>query len=843
MPQPTAADAVRVRAPLGWALACLVAVAATGTAGCGDRGGDPTTGPTGPTAPIAVDDHDGPDLPDRDVFPPRFDGVQRVELLGQGVYRLAWDPAEDDVSPGDTIAYQVLHIVEPWRSPSRDDTPLTSSLPGFDTIDVAIDGPTGRFYVRAVDQAGNASPWGEGLEQRSTRPWVTVPDGDPVARVDDCAPLEPGRVLCVGEDGFVARWDRDHWSQLNAVDGVRLRLHPGPNDLWVWSPWGHLYRAPLSGELEPTPQAFDGGEPDTPLRQFAADHVGLHWWVGATGQTWIGGGGRFLPMTSPLALPDLTACPGLTGVAFGETAAFATCTGGAVYSVGLGEPGLRWLSLTTTTTFEIDAGLRRVVADGDGGARFVFHDAIRTVSVGGWRDELAAGDTVPGAPAGRNVPTRFRDIVRTDFALWAASDIGLLSRVDGAWRMVPGTSGDIAGVVPPTPIEPRGVNTLIHADGSVSRVERGRRTWIVEPPVSGFFAARPIEGGVLALRRGSDQGVWIHDGTSWTRLTAALPAPLEASGVPTAMAASPDGERVVVATVDDGGVPTLWTRTGATFIAQPWRAIPPPPPEPETPEVPEAPAEPEAPELGPDGEPLPPPPPPALAGVLLDDLDPEVAPVPTPEPIRAIAVDDAGRMVAASEHQVWWRISDGWLLVHAFDVELFDVGLDAGESWVARTDADLRRCWRDRCDAEVDNAGWPPTDVVASWHDADGWHVLDERGALHRFTPGEIDPELEDRPRLDQTPAGEWTEIAPAPRDLPAGTLTRRIRAGEVDVFVTDDGGLHTLVDAVWTRQATEPDAASWLAVGDRWAIVTDAGLVTAGDVPSVVRTADEATP
>lgn len=815
----------------------LIATAALLFAGCRSGDGDGASAPSGPAAPAAAVDDDGPRLPDRDVFPPRFDGVQRVELLGQGVYRVAWSPAEDDVSPGETIAYQVLHMVEPWRSPSDDDTPLTSSLPGFDSIDVAIDGPTGRFYVRAVDQAGNASPWGEGLEQRSTRPWVSVPDGDPIARVDDCAPLEPGRVLCVGEDGFAARWDRDHWSRLNAVDGVQLRLHPGPNDLWVWSAWGHLYRAPLSGELESTALSFEGGEPDTPLRQFAADHVGLHWWVGATGQTWIGGGGRFLPMTSPLALPNLTACPGLTGIAFGETAAFASCTGGAVYSVGLGEPGLRWLSLTTTTTFDIDAGLRRVVADGDGGARFVFHDAIRSVGVGGWQTELAAGDAVSGAPAARNMPTRFRDLVRTSFALWAASDIGLLELDDDTWRFVPGTAGDIAAVVPPTPIEPRGVYTLIHTDGAVSRVGRGRTQWLVEPPVSGFFAAHPVEGGVVALRRGSDRGVWRHDGTDWSRVTGALPDPLVDAGEPTAMAVSPNGERVVVATVDDEGAPTLWTLTGGAFRAAPWLAIEPPDPDDV---ADDAEVEGDEPELGPDGEPLPPPP---LAGVALDTLDPEVAPVPTPEPILAIALDDDGRVVAAGATTIWWRIDDGWLHVHAFDSDVHDVGLDAGEAWIARTESDVLRCWRDRCDADVENAGWPPSDVVASWHDEAGWHVLDAAGALHRFAPGEIDPELEDRPRLDQTPPGEWIEVAPAPADLPSGTLVRRLRRGAVDVFATDDGGVHTLVDAVWTRQATEPDAVALVAVDDVWAVVTDAGLVTAGDVPSVVRSTMEPTP
>jgi hypothetical protein len=66
--------------------------------------------------------------------------------------------------------------------------------------------------------------------------------------------------------------------------------------------------------------------------------------------------------------------------------------------------------------------------------------------------------------------------------------------------------------------------------------------------------------------------------------------------------------------------------------------------------------------------------------------------------------------------------------------------------------------------------------------------------------------------------------------------IVRRLREGAADVFWTDDGGLHTLVDGAWTRQATEPDAYALVAADGGWALLTDMGLVTAGEVPSVIR-------
>ena len=188
----------RLRVP---ALAALLA----GVAACGDTRTDDA-----PPAPEARPAADPAPTPMADIRPPEFLGADTVELLGLEYFRVTWTPATDDETPVEGIRYNVYHVVEPYLELSDDAQPIFATEPGATEAVFANDAPPGRFYVRAVDAAGNLSEITTGLLQRPSRPVHRVPGGALAARITRCA-ATPGGGLCAGQEGLTGWWTDDGW--------------------------------------------------------------------------------------------------------------------------------------------------------------------------------------------------------------------------------------------------------------------------------------------------------------------------------------------------------------------------------------------------------------------------------------------------------------------------------------------------------------------------------------------------------------------------------------------------------------------------------------------------------
>ncbi len=771
-----------------------------------------------------------PPEPEVDETPPEFGGIVSVELLGARTWRVRWEPARDDVALAGMIEYQVLHVAEPWRAPAATDTPVAASLPGALDVEVTVDAPSGRFFVRAVDPSGNRSDWGEGLEQRATRPWLRAPDRGPLAEVIDCAIFEAGRALCAGSNGFTARWDRDRWVGLSATDGVDLHVVTTAAEPWIFSDTGHLYRFTPEGDLEPHGLRFLDATPDLPLRQFARDHLGLSWWIDAGGRLFIGAEDRFRLVRYVLGLPDPTQCGPLRGLAFSSAALFAFCDTGSVFSVSTSQPELMWLPLTSQIPFDIDGGIETLAASDDASAWVLAGGGVRRVGVGGWTDGVLEG--VPlGAEQPSLVPSRVGRPAILRGGVHVPTDLGVVVIHEGRARLLPGTEGDAVAAISPGPLEPQDQVTVVYSDGAVARVRGGRRVWAVEPPMAGFvLAGRAADGTLLAMTRGDAPGIWALQANRWRRLTSSVPTSSDRLFLASTLGGSLTGASLFVAgTLDAQGV--IYEYSGGRWVAAPLLYAAPPAPVPEM-----APGEVMDFAL-PETEPVVAAPPvlTELGGVPASEWS-----VPPPPLGRVIALDVAGdgRAIAATDSQVWWRTARGWrLLVERLEADIEQVALDAGHSWVLVAGGGITRCWRDECGAPIAPVAPAPPEVVAAWRDAGGLATMAADGSVWTFARAALPDTARGPQPAETTPAGSFAQTAP-PQASPSGVGVRqRIwRDDGLDVLWTDDGALSTLVEGSWLAQGFLDDGLGLTLVADGWAALSTRGLLTLGDVPIVTR-------
>lgn len=781
---------------------------------------------------IAVEDGSAPSAavvtpieePLGDMTPPEFDGLASVELIGQNTWRLVWEPARDSETVAGTIEYQVLHIAEPWRQPTADDDPIGASLPGATDLELTLEAPAGRFFVRAVDSAGNTSSWGDGLEQRSSRPWLRAPDGGPVAELLDCAGTEPGRGICVGSNGFAAIWDRGQWIGLSATEGIDLRLAITAAGTWLYSAIGHLYALAEGNTLVARTVQFVQ-QPQLPLVQFDRDHVELSYWVDSAGTLFIGADAVYRPVNYALGLPDPTTCGPIRGLGFQPAALFAFCSSGSVYSVSTAQPELAWLPLTANTEVSWTEGVRAVLATDDASAVVSTVDGVRRVGVGGWTPLVVANQPV-GAPATPStpalVPTRVGRAQRIGEQLFVPTDLGVFVDTPSGFALVPGSAGDAVGVLAPSPLEPTDQLTVVYGDGSVGRVRRGSRAWAVEPPMSGFtLAGRASDGTLLAGTRGAVSGVWALTSGRWRPIAPSLPEP--ELGVFVATQLTGAGATVYVAgSLDDRGV---------IFEGPAWSSALPLYPPPPSPEDVVAPGEVMTFD---DTTPVAPVATPPLRGVPAEALPIPGAPM---APIVALDAHSDGRAVAVSSGQVWWRIAGGWLLLtERPGANIRNVTLDAGESYVLHEGDRLVRCWRDVCEADVPQPAGSPAPAIASWRGTDGLEVMTADGAVWRFARGQVADGARAPYSLEQTEAGTWSAVSPA-QNLPSSMQPiQRLTGDRFDVLWTRDGALSELVDGGWLAQTRADDALAVVEIGGSWAALTSGGLIRLGEVPTVRR-------
>ncbi len=795
--KPASASAPSRRA-VGALFVTAVALAACGddTAEVAPGEGSAVAAPTAAPAPA-----DGPG----DVEPPSFDGLTEVALLEDGAFQLRWAAATDNLTGPEAIRYEVFHTIEPFGEPDPVLRPLATSAPGATEHVVRAPLDTGRFFVRAVDAAGNASGWGVVLEQRARRPWTRAEDGTLVSELAECEVFEPGRAVCVGAGGYAARWDRDHWTRLEASDAADLKLADVPGGLLLFSPVGHLYQFEPNGPLLPVSTGFVDQTPRTPLRQVAEDFNGLRYWIDAEERVFVGVDSGFRPMERPIGV-ELEGCRTLRGLGFNAVAGFAVCGDGAVYSVSAAEPGMRWLSLTANTPVDLPRGLAELRAPHDTQATVVTGTELRRVSVGGW-SLLVDAATLGADELGRPVNHEDR--------WYVPSSAGVVSDATGTWGIVPGTQGDVVGVLAPTALEPADQLTAIFSNGAVGRVRRGQMSWVVEAGPTGFALPRQTPDGLLALASDGTPGVFRHDGTQWRRVADA--PPLDDGTVLAGLGPAPRGLYAWgVSTAGDG---VLLESAGRGWTGATLRYIQPPPPvDPDVGMVFDEPME-----LGP--QPVEP-----LAGVDASRLD---TPQPRLEAVLDVAITADGRAAAGTATgQMWWRIAEGWLLVADLPNAIDALALDAGDAWVAVSGGTVVRCWRDRCDAEVPQPAEAPMSAAAWWHDAEGLTVLDDAGAVWRFVAAEwTDGATARTTPMETTPVGTWQQVAAAPAAAPRERVVQRLHTDAVDVVWTDADTVVALRDGRAITLAERPDGLALVRWRDGWALLTEIGLLTLGEV------------
>ncbi len=778
--------------------------------------------------------------PSSDSTPPVFAGLESVELVGYERYRLTWSAATDDRTDSDAIRYQIHHIVEPYRELGGEDgEPALTTEPGVLEVTIALEAPSGRFYVLAVDETENLSLPAAGLAQRARRPWVRAADGTMVARVIDCVQLEPGRGLCAGEEGYAALWERDHWQVLETGTTANLRVVRGAEGAFLFSDVGHLFHL-TEQRLELVDVVFDGAGPTLPFRQFATDHLGLRYWLDGLGQLFIGAERQYRRAQRPLALPDQDACPRLRGIAFSDVASFALCIDGTAYSVSHRQPGVQWLSLTPNADFELPEGLHGVLAESDTEALYVDPTGIRDVGVGGWSPVLLVDWHVGGVHP-MDIPddppgiARIGDVRRIDGGdLVAVTDIGLLERRRARWELVAGSAGPLVGLLDPTPIEPSEQRTLIYDDGAVARVRRGRVDWQTPRQLSGFaFAVEATDGTPISVIARRDAGVLAWRDGRWERVAPTPPgvggsADGDGAAALHGLAVTASSGLALLAWGADGdGEGAIWGLAGDRWVRA--GAVYPPPPEPEAEEdlvaVPEGAGTGLVFELAP---------PPALTGVPAGDL---ATPPPAMEPIIDLSADPDGRAVAVSQHQVWWRLpGSGWLYLGRRPGVVSAVALDAAETYVLVEDGQVVRCWRDTCGEPALPAESSPTGIIQTWREAGLLVALDSSGATQVFAPAQArlgepmnDPAVE-------TPAGAWrTQGSVLPAYLVDTVRMRRTRT-DFDVVWTFDGEIMEHRGERWRLEAIAQDAIALFAEPARWTILDPGGLFALGEVPPVVR-------
>jgi hypothetical protein len=759
-----------------------------------------------------------------DLAPPTFAGVQRIALVGENRVRLSWDPATDDVTPSPQLRYEVFHAAELFRLPADGDAPTFTSEPGQTSVDLEVD-RAGRFYVRAVDAAGRASPLHGSLYQRVSRPIVSALDGRPFSQVSACEEFEPGRAMCVGPDGFAARWDRDHWTPLQLPDGMDWKFTRQGADLFLYSDVGHLYRFMPNDPPEPLTVRFEEPLPQTPFAQFSVDALGLMYWLDAVGDVWVGVPGDFRRMRHPLALPVDEGCTQLRQFLFSDTAGFAVCLDGAVYSTRYGTDGLRWMPLTVNTPDDVAPGALGILARDDTGGIVVQPDGLRRVGVGGWQPVVVVGRSLdpldPNAPA----ITHVGQVVSWGDDIVVATNLGLLRGPEGFLDAMPGTDGDVAGFVRPTSIESEDTLRLVYRDASVVRLDGSRRTWEVRPMLTGFVTGGLTTQGVL-IGVTADEVYRLTDG-EW-----APTGPPPAMGDP-ALALSFVSEDAAGGGLLAAGTSTegffFVRRTGGGWSAEPLgardiegeaRAA-------EAAIEAAARAAARAPAPDPTAPPAPPPPPEPLPDMLYRSAtDEERAAFELPIDFDSSA-DGRGVMVTA--HTVWWRVADGWIPLVRREGTIDAVALDGGPGYILIEDGLPIRCVRDVCEEGVAEAADAPMGLRAVWRTPSGLQGLQGDASVVQFEPStEVGPWSD----IAAVPAGRWVPVVAAPPEaLPNGEVAGRRIVGETDLLWLTDGRVYSLHEGRWVLQGSIPEGYAFWSDGDRWGILGRQGLLTLAPV------------
>lgn len=788
------------RAALAIALSLLVGA-------CGsDEAPDVVAEGEASTAPVFV-----PPVRGGDLQPPLFSGLQRIELIGAQQVRLQWDPATDDTTPPEQITYEVHFAAEAWRVPQDNSEPFYRTDPGVTSIDATVD-RGGRWFVRAVDAAGRKSVLNAPLYQRSERPIVSALDGRPFAHITTCDDFEPGRAVCVGPDGFAARWDRDRWTNLEMPDGVDWRLARRGEELFLYSEVGHLYRFLPNDPPEPLDVRFDSPEPLTPFSQFVVDPLGLQYWVDSQGVVFVGVPGDFRRMTSPLALPAGEGCTTVRLLMFADNAGFAVCPDGAVYSTRYDQDGLRWMPLTVNTPEDVLAGALNLIARDDTGAIVVHPDGVRRVGVGGWQPIVLVGRPLDPAQTDSTMVTHVGQVSSWGEELAVATSAGLLRGPDGFLEPVAGADGNLSGFVRPTPIEPRDTLRLIWEDSSVVLLQGGRRTWEVRPQLTGFITGTITSQGVLVAAT-PDTVFRMTDG-SWVEM-----GPPPAQGDPALrlqfVAEDADGTGLLAGGESSQG-PFFVRRSAGGWAS-------------ETLSVRDAEGEARAAETAAEarerliarGET---PAEPTLAAMLArtpagDDR---------PALLRPIDIDTAsdGRGILVTDHDVYWRMGSSWMLLTRREGTINAVALDGGEGYVLIEDGLPLRCVREFCEEGVQEAANSPLGLRSTWRTPQGLAGMLGDGSVVRFVAAPV-PEGPIVSVLD-VPAGAWEAVLePSPATLPNGNVRGRFQAGGEDLLWLTDGQLYGLESEQWILQGSIPDGHAFWSEGERWGILGAQGLLT----------------
>ena len=751
-----------------------------------------------------------------DVEPPLFSGLQRIELTGFQQVRLHWNAASDDITPAEQLVYEVFYTSETWREPSEDSEPFLRTPPGVTSIAVTVQ-QGGRWYVRAVDTAGRKSVLNAPLYQRAARPIVSALDGQPFARIHTCDDFEPGRAVCVGADGFAARWDRDRWTNLNLPDDVDWRIARQGEDLFLYSEVGHLYRFLPNDPPELLTVRFDAPEPRTPFSQFAVDPLGLHYWIDADGTVFVGVPGDYRRMTSPLALPASERCGTLRLLQFAENAGFAVCPDGSVYSTRYDQDGLQWIPLTVNTPDDVVAGALKLLARDDTGAIVVHPDGVRRVGVGGWQPIVLVGRPIDSAQPASDAITHVGQVSLWSDELVVATSAGLLRGPDGFLEQVPGAEGDLAGFVRPPPIEPRDTLRLVERSSAVSVLQGGQRTWEVEPPLRGFiWGAMTSQGTLLAAT--ADTIFRLVD-NAWVEV-----GPTPSQGDPSLrlrfMTEAADGTGLLAGGESGDGSFFMrnnagsWTREilSVRDTAGEARAL-------------QAAVEARERRIARGETPAEP----ALAPML--QRAPAAQERPALRPPVDIDTASDGRGIMVTAHDVYWRMGTSWMLLLQREATIQAVALDGGDGYVLIEDGLPVRCVRDLCGGDIPGAGNAPAGLRASWRTPQGLTGMLGDGSVVRFLPATTSDESP--LNLQQIAPGAWELVQePTPGPLPEGVIRGRIQAGAEDLLWLTDGQLYRLQSGQWSLQGLIPEGHTFWSQGDRWGVLAHLGLLTLLVVP-----------
>lgn len=145
----------------GWPLFGVAALAccSLGASGCSDDEPAPgVAGQAGVGTGVGGDENvggGGTPAVGADADPPVFDGVSEAAVEGETRVRLLWEPASDDASSEERIAYVVYAATEPGAQDFS--APATVSPSGASGALISGLTPSTDYYfvVRAVDEAGN----------------------------------------------------------------------------------------------------------------------------------------------------------------------------------------------------------------------------------------------------------------------------------------------------------------------------------------------------------------------------------------------------------------------------------------------------------------------------------------------------------------------------------------------------------------------------------------------------------------------------------------------------------------------------------------------------------------